>query len=299
MSTNQACAVYRDRLPAMAGGEVDQLAVAHVAGCTACRAELAQWRLAAGAVRLAADRTPEPSPGVLEGVWARLDGKAAAGRLPVRLRVPGWLRHAVLLVAGQAPLVRRQLWAASAVVMAVGGLLSATAYTPDAAAGILGVLAPLIAAVGLALVYGPEVDPGLEVALATPTSPRSVLLARMTLVFGFDLGLALAVNTVVTLARGDVAWWGLISQWLGPMLLLASVALLMSVTLGAAAAITTALTLWTVRLVTLTEAGQALADGAVRAVVDTVWSTGAVTLVVTAALMLAAVLLVDQPERWA
>lgn len=64
----------------------------------------------------------------------------------------------------------------------------------------------MIAAVGLALVYGPEVDPGLELALATPTAPRSVLLARMTLVFAYDLGLALAANAVVLAVRGDVTW---------------------------------------------------------------------------------------------
>lgn len=63
-------------------------------------------------------------------------------------------------------------------------------------------------------------------------------------------------------------------------------ALLMSIILGAAAAITAALTLWAVRLVTLT-------------VADAVWSTGIVTLGVGTGLLLAAVVLVGQRERWA
>ena len=297
MSAAETCAACRDRLPAVTVGVVDDWTAAHLIECGACRAELARWRMVARAVGVALEAAPEPSPAVLAGVWERLEAEPAVGS-PAR-RLPGWLSHVVSLVAGQVPLVRRQLWAASAVVMAVGAVFGMTAHTADAAAGVVGLLAPAIAAVGLALVYGPEVDPGLELTLATPTSPRSVLLARMTLVLGYDLGLALAANAVVIGARGDVSWWGLISQWLGPMLLLASVALLVSVTVGTAVAVTSALTLWTVRLFTLTEAGRAVADGAVRAAVDAAWTSGPLAVAMAVALLSVAVALVGWRQRWA
>ena len=47
----------------------------------------------------------------------------------------------------------------------------------------------MIAAACVSFIYGPENDLAYELALSTPTSPRTILLARLALVFGYNLGL--------------------------------------------------------------------------------------------------------------
>lgn len=310
--SDDACRACQDRMPELAVAAPGDDTAAHLSGCAECREELGQWQVIAAATAVATDVGPKPSSDVLGAVWNRLghdvnavvvdpgsrEVTAVAGETSATGVRPA-MRHALQLLRGQLPLIQRRLWAASAVVMAVGAVFSMTAVAPSVSAGVFGMVAPAVAAVGLALVYGPEVDPGLELALATPTSPRSVLLARMTLVLGYDVALALTANAVVTVIRDDVAWWGLIAQWLGPMLLLSSLALLASVIFRPATAITAALTLWTVRLVTLTDAGRAMADGAVESLVTTLWSTGPTTLVTSVALLAAATVLAGRRQQWA
>jgi hypothetical protein len=113
---------------------------------------------------------------------------------------------------------------------------------------ILEMVAPVVAAAGIAFIYGPENDPSLELALATPTPARLILLARLTLVCGYDLAVATLVS-VGLVAVGDApgGLGALIFQWLGPMLLLSALSLWLSVASGPLPATFLPLALWAIK----------------------------------------------------
>lgn len=268
------------------GGE-RQWVSAHLECCAACRQELGGWQAVRGGLR--ATVAPAPSPGLLAGVLAQVSADAAVPAVRGRGAARRGLVHAAALLRGQVPLVRRRLWLASALVMALGAAVAA-AGTGSTASVVLALVAPVVAAAGLAVVYGPEVDPCLELAVATPTSPRSVLLARFTVVFGYDLLLALAAS--MTLANFGVAGGvgTLVSAWLGPMMLLSALTLIISIWFGPSAALGVAFVVWTARLVA--GGGVVPQVGGAGGVVELVWSTSGGTVAAATVLLAAAVVVV-------
>jgi hypothetical protein len=106
-------------------------------------------------------------------------------------------------------------------------------------------IAPIAAAAGIAFLYGPSVDPALEIELTTPVSPRQVLVARLTLVFGSDLVFGLVGSAILSLLRADISFWPLVSAWLAPMTFLSSLAFLMTtLTLDPSLSLLACLGLW-------------------------------------------------------
>jgi hypothetical protein len=83
--------------------------------------------------------------------------------------------------------------------------------------------------VGISFLYGAAPDVALELELATPTSPRLVLLARLALVYGFDLGLGLLASAALAWLMPGVSMWPLVATWLAPMSFLSAVAFLLTV----------------------------------------------------------------------
>lgn len=146
----------------------------------------------------------------------------------VRRRLANW--WPLLILRAQIRIVRGEIWVASALIIALGILVTLATYdtTTDAMLPLV-LVAPLVAAVGVAFLYGPEIDPALEIQLATPTSPRLVLLARLVLLFGFDLSLGLAGSITLTILQTDVSLWPLVMAWLAPMTFLSALAFLLSV----------------------------------------------------------------------
>lgn len=224
---------------------------AHLAACPTCRAEVADWQAVARATAALGSAVGAPPDDLLARVEARLPAPAAVPALappaPPPARRP--LRGAVALVRGQVPLIRRGLWAASSLMFMLGAAITLADPTLDGMV-VLPLVAPVVAAVGVALVYGPENDPGLEIALSTPTSPRAVLLARLALVVGYDLALALLANALVAAVDPELAFWPLVSSWLAPMFLLSSLSLLLSLVVGTASAVTVTLGLWSLHHMT-------------------------------------------------
>jgi hypothetical protein len=148
-----------------------------------------------------------------ELVVGRVAEEAATRRSPQVLPLRHRLTWLVQLVASQVPLVRREIWPASTVVMAIGAAVSLTTAgrvgaTPGTA---LALLAPLAAALGIAMIYGEENDPALELALTSPTSPRLIVLARLVLVLAWDLGLAIAASLALSVANGPAVFVPLVS----------------------------------------------------------------------------------------
>jgi len=81
-----------------------------------------------------------------------------------------------------------------------------------------------------------------ELVLSTPTSIRIVMFCRLLLVLGYDFALSALASIVVALAHGG-SLWEIFQMWLGPMLLLSSITLTLSLLIGSWFAIMAALVL--------------------------------------------------------
>lgn len=160
----------------------------------------------------------------------------------------GWLW---LLLMRQARLIPRALWVGSTLSLLCLALFG-VAVPFERSAGALLLLAPLIAATGVAFVYSRETDPALELALATPTSVRLILLARVTLALGFDLLLTLGGSTLIATAHGQSAA-SLFALWFGPALLLSSATLCLSLLAGPVVAVASATAVWGAQLIAVSE----------------------------------------------
>jgi len=216
----------REQIPWYVNGTLDARTRAavesHLETCTDCR------RYAAGLQTLStglAARPPALVPPEVQALLAKLPG-----RRPVLAPRPQLNQQwAWLLLRSQARVVRGEIWTASALIMALGVLVTLIISGPGADSALpLALVAPAVAAIGIAFLYGPAVDPALEIELATPTSPRLVLLARLALIFGFDLGLGLAASIMLAL-QSQVSLWPLVMTWLAPMAFLSSLAFLLAV----------------------------------------------------------------------
>jgi hypothetical protein len=135
-----------------------------------------------------------------------------------------------LLLRSQLRVVRRELWTASALVMALGTLVTVSVVDPSAPDAVLPIVffAPLVAALGIAFLYGPDVDPALEIELAAPLSTRVVLLARLVLVSGFNLLLGLIASFALVAITPALSFWPLVTTWLAPMAFLSALAFLLT-----------------------------------------------------------------------
>jgi putative zinc finger protein len=274
-------------------GDDDLAAVrAHLGRCPGCAGRVAGWRAAARAVLT--DVPAPPGPQLVATVLRR----AALNPPPRTAARPSW-RLAPLLLLAQTRLVGRGVWIASALVMALGALLTVVAANTGPAAAwtptVLALVAPVVAAGGVAGLYSPARDPGYELAASTPAPPRLVLLARFTLVVGYDVVLALLASAALVLFGGDTG--GLLrltGAWLGPLALLAGLSLVLGVRFGPDIATTGALLLWTLRLLDGSEltAGFRVVTGPVTAL----WSTQPLTVAAAAVLVLAGLLLAGREE---
>jgi hypothetical protein len=174
-------------------------------------AKLAVWQ----APRPAAQETAQ----LIRRLELALPQEETAGPLQLRLQWAYWLLRA------QARVVRHEIWSGSLFVMVLGVLVTLAA---DRAALPFVLIAPLVAAVGVAFLYGSGSEPALEIELATPVSPRFVLLARLSLLFGVDMLLGLAGSIILSLLRAEISLWPLMMAWLAPMAFLSALALLVS-----------------------------------------------------------------------
>ena len=133
------------------------------------------------------------------------------------------------LLRTQARIVQQEIWLASALVMVLGcgvTLIQPQSATLDQLPLVL--IAPVVAALGIAFLYGPAAEPAAEIELATPFSPRLIVLTRLLLVFAFDLVLGLLGSALLMLTQSGWSWWPLVALWLAPMTFLAALAFLLA-----------------------------------------------------------------------
>jgi hypothetical protein len=155
--------------------------------------------------------------GVAAEVWRRHPGWAerTAARL---LRSPGLARALVTTPSLLLP------WLISTVVaFGVGALVSLGPGQP-----LVWLIAPGVAAVGIAFAYGPGTDPAWELSLSCAVPDRVVLFARGMAVFAVNAALGLLASTVSGAAAA------LTFGWLVPMTAVCALALAVTVTVRSA-----------------------------------------------------------------
>ncbi|MFB4317512.1 zf-HC2 domain-containing protein [Actinomadura sp. 21ATH] len=181
----------------------------HLAACARCRGVLAE----------------ATDPAVLEAGWARVTDEMDAPRpgpvesLLVRLRVPG---HTARLLAATA--VLRRSWLLSVVAVLVIGVIVGRSATPV----LLLATAPLLPLAGVALSFGPGLDPAHEMAVVAPLHTFRLLMLRAVAVLATTVPLALIGSLAMPSFAMVTAGWLLpalaltalglaLMPWLGPI----------------------------------------------------------------------------------
>jgi hypothetical protein len=143
--------------------------------------------------------------------------------MPLTWRRPGWLERTAGRLLRSPGLARALVttpslllpWLiASAVVFAAGAGATVGTGRPWVA-----LLAPAVAAAGIACAYGPGIDPAWELSRSMAVSDRLVLLVRALAVFALDAGL----GVVASAASGTAV--GITFGWLVPMTAVCALAL--------------------------------------------------------------------------
>jgi len=136
----------------------------------------------------------------------------------------------LLLLHSQLRVVHREIWAATLLIMALGTLVTFGTYTGASEQALpIVILAPVVAAMGVAFLYDSDAEQMMELENSTPASIRMLLLARLTLVFSFNLVLGLIASLLLAVLHTEVLLWPLIMSWLAPMSFLSALAFFASV----------------------------------------------------------------------
>jgi hypothetical protein len=180
----------------------------HLMSCADCRGSLASVS----------------DPAALDAGWERLDAELDVPRrglfegLLVRLGVPD---HVARLLTA-TPVLRRS-WLAAVVFLLLTTV--GVVYTADSPTLFLA-LAPLLPLAGVALSYGPALDPTYEIAVVSPVHGFRLLMIRTVAVLAAGLGL----NGLATLALPSYGLRAL--AWLLPALALTATGLALTPRLG-------------------------------------------------------------------
>jgi hypothetical protein len=179
------------------------------------------------------------------------------------------------LLRAQLRVVQHEIWLASALVMTLGVLVTLTSQPGTSVEMLpLALIAPLVAALGIAFLYGPAADPSVEIELATPVSPRLIVLVRLLLVFLFDLALGLIGSVALVIANSDWSLWPLVALWLAPMTFLAALAFLLSMLfVDPLISVSICLTLWGLQVLRVFPPFAALPDWLAGDVQPWLWLT--------------------------
>ncbi|MFD5159503.1 zf-HC2 domain-containing protein [Streptomyces hawaiiensis] len=207
--------VSEEELRAYARGELQAPALwsadTHLTSCARCRAVLAEVS----------------DPVTLDAGWDRLDAELDAPRtgllerLLVRTGVAG---HTARLLAA-TPVLRRS-WLGAVVAVLLLSVAAGHAVRGGEFPTLFLALAPLLPLAGVALSYGPALDPTYEMAVVAPMHGFRLLMIRTVAVLAVVLGL----NGLATLALPAYGLRAL--AWLLPGLALTATGLALMPRLG-------------------------------------------------------------------
>lgn len=225
---------FNQMLPEYAAGTLDQdqlkLVETHLKDCKICQADLAFWQTVTKAATDQKSAVKAPIQILNNSLF----------QVRAQKTKPDILHHGWSLIRSQIPMVRREIWPASAAIMIIG-YIAAILVGKEV---IIQVLAPLVAAASIAMIFGPANDPAGELMVSLPTSPRQILLARLSIVFGYNFALALAASILLLPVFPYLVLPTLIISWLAPMTFISALALFLSIHYGAENAIIAAYGVW-------------------------------------------------------
>lgn len=136
--------------------------------------------------------------------------------------------YAVALLLSQLRVIQREIWAGSAILLLIG--LIVTLSSPRDPLFSFAALAPIVAAASVGLLFDSDFQAMLEIEETSRASARLLLLARLTLVFGFNLVLALICSVILAIFDSETLLLPLILSWLAPMTFLSGLAFFLSIT---------------------------------------------------------------------
>lgn len=195
-------------------------------------------------LRLDEWRAPEPSPPETQRLIARLTAELPA-RSEVREAIRDHSRDLGVLLAtagAQVSLLGISFWLISALITLAGALVVLSRLLPDEAL-VLRIGGPLLAYLGTAAAFRGRDARILELEFTCLPSPVEIVLARLVVVLGYDVALALGLG-VLLWAGGSTQILELTLSWLMPLLLVAGLALVLSLRLPLRAGVSLAYTGW-------------------------------------------------------
>ena len=169
----------------------------------------------------------------LDRVWVNVAAE-------VWRRSPGRLERSAARLLGSRGLARALVatpslllpWLiSSVVVLGVGVAAEVGAGQP-----LVWLIAPVLAAVGMAYAYGPGVDPAWELSCSMPVSDRLILLARAVAVLGVNAALGLIASAATVGTHASTGTAQLTFGWLLPMTAACALALAVTVVVRSAIA---------------------------------------------------------------
>ncbi|WP_405430955.1 hypothetical protein [Micromonospora sp. NBC_00617] len=282
---------------------------AHLTGCAACADRVTATARLAAAARTADQMLTGPAAvpsfdALIAPMLAAQRRAVAAGAVadtpePGTVPRPGLrrsLRLARQLVTAQYRLVPGLLLPLTAVGLTLAVCLAVLVPDPGWRGTGFGALVSLLLLAGGLAVCGPRTDPRRELLMVLSVTPRAVFLARLVLVLAVDLTAALLATGLAALLDHSVDTLVLISGWLGPSLLSASVAVLLTIWraywLGSVAGVL----VW-FSAVAADLPQRRVPNVGVGAVLDAIWSGSPVPAVVSVLLLALAVRLVPGTKQ--
>lgn len=244
---------YSELLPLYAVGQLPPKDIAlvaeHLKHCPDCQDELVMWRRVSNEIRsanVAITLPPDLATRALEKIHQQPQQEMKPG-LTAQIRAIG-LRM-VNLLRTQIFLIKSDIWPASAGIMALAILVALISKHIE----VISFISPLIAAGGMAMLYGADNDPAHELVMSTPTSTWKILLARLSIVSLFNLLLSLLASLVMLLIVPAELLGAIILGWLAPMAFLSALALLLSLWIGTSNAVAVTYGLWIFQFVLLSK----------------------------------------------
>jgi hypothetical protein len=195
--------------------------------------------------RLSEWQAPQPSPAETRRLLARLTAELPTFS-PVRQAIREHRQHRVSLLLAtaraQVSLFGLGFWLVSALVTLLGAGLVLSNVLPNQEV-VLRASGPLLAYLGTIVAFRGRGERVMELELVCLLSPLQLAMARLVIVLGYDVGLSLALSLVLW-AGGSGQVLALTLSWLMPLLLVAGLALLLSLRLSVQAAASLAYGSW-------------------------------------------------------
>ncbi len=211
----------------------------HLASCDECQADLQLWNLVADEINASDSLIPAPVH-LADSALEQIHHPSTLTRA---------YRNTVHLLRAQLLLIHQELWLGSAVLMAIFLAMAILVKRAD----VMYFFVPMIAAGTVSLVYGRDYDPAFELTLSTPTSAWKILLARLTLVSGYNFLLAGGAGVILLLIVPSHLIFELVVGWAAPMLFLSALALLLSLWIGTGNALFVSYVLWAAQYIPMKE----------------------------------------------